>query len=67
MIAVAMVLCAGAMIVFYKKRVPEIAIDLKEFAGKAKFYYKGKLVDKTVVDGCLTEKIGIGKALFIEI
>ena len=50
-----------------KKRAKKVKIILGDLAKNAKFYYKGKLVDKTVIDGCLTEKIGIGKALFIEI
>ena len=51
----------------YKKRVPEIEIDLKKLADSAKFYYKGKLVDKKVENGVVKEKLARGQALFIEV
>ena len=51
----------------YKKRIPEIEINLGELAGKAKFYYKGKLVEKNVENGVLKQKLARGQALFIEI
>ena len=51
----------------YKKRVPEIEIDLGNLAEKAKFYYKGKLVERKVENGKLKEKLARGQALFIEV
>ena len=51
----------------YKKRVPEIEIDLGTLANKAKFYRKGKLIQKTVENGKVKEKLGRGQALFIEV
>ncbi len=51
----------------YKKRIPQIEINLGNLAGKAKFYYKGKLVEKKVENGVLKEKLARGQAIFIEV
>jgi hypothetical protein len=51
----------------YKKRVPEIEINLGNLAEKAKFYYKGKLVEKKIENGVLKQKLARGQALFIEV
>ncbi|MBE7061512.1 MAG: hypothetical protein E7382_03110 [Clostridiales bacterium] len=53
--------------VLYKKRVPEIEIDLGALADKAKFYYKGKQVERKLDGTILKEKLGRGQALFIEV
>lgn len=51
----------------YKKRVPEIEVNLGSLADKAKFYYKGKIIEKQVVDGVVKVKLARGQAIFIEI
>lgn len=51
----------------YKKRIPEIEINLGDLASKAKFYYKGKLVEKKVENGVLKQKLARGQAIFIEV
>ena len=51
----------------YKKRVPEIEINLGNIASKAEFYYKGKLVEKKIEGGILKEKLARGQAIFVEV
>ena len=51
----------------YNKRATTLEIDLGEIAGKAKFYYKGKLVERKLDGTVLKEKLGIGQAIFIEV
>ena len=51
----------------YNKRATTLEIDLGELAGKAKFYYRGKLVERTLDGTVLKEKLGIGQAIFIEV
>ena len=51
----------------YSKRATTLEIDLGEIAGKAKFYHKGKLVERTLDGTVLKEKLGIGQAIFIEV
>jgi hypothetical protein len=53
--------------IMYNKRVTTIEIDLGEIAGKAKFYYKGKEVNRQLDGTVLKEKLGIGQAIFIEV
>ncbi|MBQ3047173.1 MAG: hypothetical protein IJD54_03905 [Clostridia bacterium] len=51
----------------YKKRATTLEIDLGELKSRAKFYYKGKLVERNLDGSILKEKLGIGQAIFIEI
>ena len=51
----------------YKKRVTEIEIDLGKLAPNAKFYYKGKKVDRKLDGSVLKEKLAMGQAIFIEV
>jgi hypothetical protein len=53
--------------ILYNKRATTLEIDLGEVAGKAKFYYRGKLVERTLDGTVLKEKLGIGQAIFIEV
>ncbi len=51
----------------YNRRATIIEIDLGELAPKAKFYYKGKQVERMLEGTVLKEKLGIGQAIFIEV
>ncbi|MBE7060972.1 MAG: hypothetical protein E7382_00375 [Clostridiales bacterium] len=51
----------------YNKRVTTIEVELGELADKAKFYYKGKRVERELNGTILKEKLGLGQAIFIEI
>ncbi|MBE7061511.1 MAG: hypothetical protein E7382_03105 [Clostridiales bacterium] len=51
----------------YNKKATVLDIDLGELAGKAKFYYKGKQVERQLDGTILKEKLGIGQAIFIEV
>jgi hypothetical protein len=51
----------------YNKRIPEIEINLGNLLDNAKFYRKGKLVERKGKNGVVKEKLGRGQALFIEV
>ncbi len=53
--------------ILYNKRATTLEIDLGEVAGKAKFYYRGKQVERKLDGTVLREKLGIGQAIFIEV
>ena len=45
----------------------KIEINLGEFAKNAKFYSRGKLVERKPINGVIIEKLHCGEALFIEV
>ena len=51
----------------YKIRPKKVEINLGELSNSAKVYHKGKLLNRDLSSGKLTEKLGMGQALFIEI
>jgi hypothetical protein len=49
------------------KRAGSAEIEIKSFADKAKFYYRGKRVQRKLTDGKMIEKLSCGQAIFVEI
>ena len=49
------------------QRATKITIDLGKYAEKAKFYVRGKEVQREIADGKIQEKMHCGDAIFIEI